>query len=144
MATNPTAHRKPLTDADYRALADFRYELRQFLLFSEKAAGDAGLPARHHQALLAIKGFAPATVGDLAERLGIKAHSAGELVNRLVAAKLVRRVPDEVDRRRVYLELLPAAERKLEALTLAHRAELKRLAGLWGPLFDTIREEKHP
>ncbi len=48
---------KPLTDSDYRTLAKFRYQLRQFLSFSEDAAAAAGLQPRHHQALLAIKGF---------------------------------------------------------------------------------------
>jgi DNA-binding MarR family transcriptional regulator len=130
---------RPLTDADYRALAEFRYQLRQFLLFSEQAAKKAGLAPRHHQALLAIKGLETATVGDLAGRLGIRPHSAGELVDRLVAAKLVYRTTDTVDRRRVRLSLTAAAERRLEALTVAHRAELRRLASLWGPLFDALK-----
>jgi DNA-binding MarR family transcriptional regulator len=129
---------KPLTGADYRTLAEFRHQLRQFLLFSEKAARAAGLQPRHHQVLLAIKGFPDATVGGVAERLGIRPHSAVELVNRLVAAKLVRRVTDTVDRRRVHLALTPTAERRLEDLTLAHHGELKRLATLWGPLFKAL------
>jgi DNA-binding MarR family transcriptional regulator len=133
-----------LKDADYRALAAFRHQLRQFLLFSENAARDAGLQPRHHQALLAIKGFADSTVGDLATQLGIKSHSAAELVNRLVAAKLVRRTADLVDRRRVHLALTAAAEKKLEALTLAHRAELRRLATLWGPLLKGLAMDAVP
>jgi DNA-binding MarR family transcriptional regulator len=141
MAAGRNTYNKPLTDADYRALAEFRHQLRQFLRFSEEAARKAGLPSRHHQALLAIKGCDPSTVGDLAARLGIKSHSAAELINRLAAAKLVRRVPDKVDKRRVYLILTPGAERRLETLTLAHRAELKRLAGLWEPLFEVLDAE---
>ena len=136
--TKREAHDRPLADADYRALAEFRHQLRQFLLFSEGAARRAGLAPRQHQALLAIKGFAHLTVGDLADRLGIKSHSAAGLVNRLAAAKLVRRVADAADRRRSYLALTPSAERRLEGLTLAHRAELKRLATLWGPLFEAL------
>jgi DNA-binding MarR family transcriptional regulator len=129
---------KRLTHGDYRLLAEFRAQLRQFLLFSESAARKAGLQPRHHQALLAIKGFADATVGDLAARLGIRPHSAAELVNRLVAAGLVRRVTDTMDRRRVHLVLTRMAERRLEKLTLAHRAELPRLAKLWEPLFAAL------
>jgi DNA-binding MarR family transcriptional regulator len=60
-------------------------------------------------------------------------------VDRLVAAKLVYRTTDTVDRRRVRLSLTAAAERRLEALTVAHRAELRRLASLWGPLFDALK-----
>ena len=141
MATNRKVRDKPLTGADYRALAEFRRQLRQFLLFSEDAARQAGLVPHHHQALLAIKGLAHPTVGDLAEQLGIKSHSAAELVNRLVAVKLVRRVTDATDRRRSYLILTAAAERRLESLTHAHRAELKRLATLWGPLFEALASE---
>lgn len=133
---------KPLTDADYRALAEFRHQLRVFLLFSEEAARATGLQPQHHQALLAIKGFPQGTIGDLAGRLAIKPHTAVELVNRLVAAKLVRRIPDAVDRRRVYLALTSAAENRLEGLTLAHRAELRRLATLWEPLFVVLAEEE--
>lgn len=138
-----TANRKdrPLTGADYRALAQFRHQLRQFLSFSEDAARAAGLQPRHHQALLAIKGFENLTVGDLAERLDIKAHSAAELVNRLVAARLVRRKTDTADRRRVHLTLTPAAERRLEDLTRAHRDELQRLATLWRPLFEVLGKD---
>jgi DNA-binding MarR family transcriptional regulator len=131
-------HTKSLTDADYRALAEFRHQLRQFLQFSEDVAHTAGVPARQHQALLAIKGFAPITVGELAEKLGIKPHSAGELVNRLTAAKLVRRVSDKTDGRRIHLNLTPIAERRLELLTVAHHAELRRLATSWAPLFDVL------
>lgn len=133
-----TSRKKPLTDADYRALAEFRHQLRQFLSFSENAARSAGLQPRHHQALLAIKAFPDSTVGDLAARLGIQPHSAVELVNRLAAAKLVRRNADQVDRRRIHLALTATAEKKLEALTLAHRDELQRLATLWGPLFEAL------
>jgi DNA-binding MarR family transcriptional regulator len=128
----------PLTEADYRALAEFRYRLRKFQQFSEHAAREAGVQPRHHQALLAIKGFPGATVGDLAERLTIKPHSAGELVNRLVAARLVRRTADVKDRRRIRLTLTSAAEKRLEELTIVHRGELKRLVGLWGPLFKAL------
>ena len=130
----------PLAETDYRALANFRHQLRQFLSFSEDAARAAGLQPRHHQALLAIKGFDNLSVGDLAERLRIKAHSAAELVNRLVAARLVRRRADTVDRRKVFLSLTPIAERRLEKLTLAHRDELQRLATLWQPLFKVLEK----
>ena len=118
---------KPLTHGDYRVLAEFRAQLRQFLLFSENAARKAGLQPRHHQALLAIKGFADATVGDLAARLGIRPHSAAELVNRLVAARLVRRVTDTMDRRRVHLRQFEAwakANRDIEVINVTQGSHL--------------------
>jgi hypothetical protein len=44
-----------ITLADYRALAEFRYRIRQFPGFSERAARDSGLEPRQHQLLLALK-----------------------------------------------------------------------------------------
>jgi DNA-binding MarR family transcriptional regulator len=128
---------RPLTDADYERLAEFRYLLRHFLAFSEAAAEETGLTPQQHQALLAIKGFpetsrtaAGVAVGELAERLGIRHHSAVGLVDRLAAKGLVQRHGGTKDRRRVLLTLTPKAERLLAGLTLAHRDELKRLAPL--------------
>ena len=81
--------RKPSPGSvDYRGLADFRFEIRRFLNFSERLAHAAGVEPQQHQALLAIKGLPPhrvATIGVLAERLLIQHHSAVELANRLEA-----------------------------------------------------------
>lgn len=121
--------KKPPRDAfDYRALAEFRYGIRRFLNFSEQAARAAGLEPQQHQALLALKGLpksSKATVGVLAERLQIHHHSAVELVDRLEAHGLVRRVRGTADRREVLLRPTPRGERILRELSLPHRAELK-------------------
>jgi DNA-binding MarR family transcriptional regulator len=121
---------RPLDRADYRMLADFRYLIRRFLEFSQSAAGRAGLTARQHQALLAIKGFprnGSPTVGDLAERLRIQHHSAVELVDRLAEAGLIVRSHDPQDRRRVLLALTAAAEERLAGLSAIHLQELQAL-----------------
>jgi DNA-binding MarR family transcriptional regulator len=115
---------------EYRTLAEFRYLIRTFLEFSQAAARRTGLTPRQHQALLAIKGFlqdSPPTIGDLAERLRIRHHSAVELTDRLVEAGLVLRLPDLDDRRRVRLGLTPNAERRLAGLSAIHLEELRRL-----------------
>jgi len=127
--------RKPLTETDYRHLAEFRFLLRQFLAFSEDAARKAGLSPQHHQALLAIRGSGgQLTVGELAMRLAIKPNSAVGLADRLAEAELVMRRTDGNDRRRVELTLTASANRKLADLSQSHRAELKRLAPMLAPL----------
>ena len=132
---------RELEPRDYQLLAQFRYLLARFLAFSAREAHGAGLEPRQHQALLAIKGYpggAQVTVGDLAERLSIRHHSAVGLVDRLVASGYLLRRADSTDRRRVLLALTPAAERTLAALSAAHRRELQRIAPLLGPLLGEL------
>jgi DNA-binding MarR family transcriptional regulator len=132
-AVLPRRGRKGRANLDhdaYSTLADFRYLIRRFLTFSQEAAQHGGLSPRHHQALLAIKGFPGAlspTIGDLAERLCIRHHSAVELVDRLVEAGLIERRHDAHDRRRVFLLLTSLGEQRLAGLSAAHLEELHRL-----------------
>jgi len=116
---------------DYRTLADFRYQIRRFLHFSEEAARCAGLEPQHHQLMLAVKG-APENVepriGYLAERLQIHHHSAVELVDRLAKRGLIQRFRGEKDRREVHVKLTAKGERLLKELTLYHRDELRTAA----------------
>lgn len=131
-----------LTKADYERLAEFRYLLRHFLIFSEAAAEQSGLAAQQHQALLAIKGFAGRehiSTGELAERLGVRHHSAVGLIDRLSAKGLVHRLAGTEDRRQVFVALTPAAEDLLAKLSVAHRDELERLAPLLQTLLAHLR-----
>ena len=118
-----------LQERDYATLAGFRYELRKFARYSEHAAGEAGLTPRQHQALLAIRAGQDGTlhVGELAERLFLRPHSASELVQRMVEQDLVRREPGAEDKRQVTLRLSAHGENVLEYLSHSHRAELRRL-----------------
>jgi DNA-binding MarR family transcriptional regulator len=128
---------RELSVTDYQLLAEFRHVLARFLAFSATAATAAGLSPRQHQALLAIKGApdgTPMTVGDLAERLVIRHHSAVELVDRMVSSGYLRRRADPIDRRRAIIVLTASAERALAELSAAHRAELRRIA----PLLNTL------
>ena len=116
--------------SQYETLAAFRYALRRFLRFSEGAAEAAGITAQQHQALLAIKGFPSRdkiTVGELAERLQLRHHSAVGLIDRLVAEKLVVREPSAEDRRQVLVQLTSRGEAVLEKLASVHREQLKRI-----------------
>ncbi|HUB65388.1 MAG TPA: helix-turn-helix domain-containing protein [Methylocella sp.] len=118
------------SQANYEALSEFRYLIRCFLEFSQNAARAIGLTPRQHQALLAIKGFPigqAVTIGDLAERLRIRHHSAVELVDRLSEAGLVRRTPDANDQRRVLLSLTDLADGYLAELSAVHLDELTRI-----------------
>jgi DNA-binding MarR family transcriptional regulator len=124
------ANTKPLSKSQYEMLAAFRYALRQFLHFSEEAAHAAGITPQQHQALLAIKGFPGrdrVTVGELAERLQLRHHSAVGLVDRLAAEKWVARVPSAKDRRQVFVQLTRRGQNVLERLSSAHTEQLKRM-----------------
>ena len=121
-----------LTDNDYAALAEFRFALRQFQVFSEAKAAESGLTPQQHQALLAIRGvdLHDATVGYVAERLIVKPHTASELIDRLETLGLVRREPTQSDRRRAVLRLTPSADATLSSLSSVHREEIRRLQPL--------------
>ena len=124
------AKTKQLSKSQYEMLAAFRYALRQFLHFSEEAAHAAGITPQQHQALLAVKGFPGrdcVTVGELAERLQLRHHSAVGLVDRLVTERLVARTPSARDRRQVYVQLTSRGENVLGMLSSAHSEQLKRI-----------------
>ena len=131
------ARRKPISKSQYENLAAFRFALRKFLRFSEDAAGAAGLTPQQHQALLAIKGFPGrdhVTVGELAERLQIKHHSAVGLIDRLVLEDLVERDASAEDRRQVHISLTTRGEGMLEGLSSMHREQLR----LIGPELSSL------
>ncbi|MGZ3676822.1 MAG: MarR family winged helix-turn-helix transcriptional regulator [Ktedonobacterales bacterium] len=116
-----------LGKAEFEAIAAFRYSLRRFLRFSERAARREGITPQQHQLLLAIKGLRSgeqATVSTLAERLQMRQHSMVGLIDRTEAQGLVRREQGTVDRRQVFIRLTPAGEGKLQRLSVQHRREL--------------------
>ncbi len=129
------------SQSDVRNLARFRYALRKFLWFSEQIARRAGLTPQQHQLLLGVAGFTDkdsATIGELAEYLQVRHHSAVGLIDRAVAAGLVRREVNPDDQREVYVTLTADGSRKLRLLTQLHR---KELSGLRRSL-DIFRLEK--
>lgn len=118
-----------ISPGEYEALAEFRYQIRRFLHFSEQAASAAGLEPAQHQLLLALKGLIlrqkKASIRDLSERLLLRHHSVVGLLDRLVARGLVERVRAEADRREVYIHLTAEGERVLRHLSIHHRLELR-------------------
>ena len=119
------------TASEYRQLADLRFHIRRFLRVSEEAVREEGLETQQHQFLLAIRahtGALPPTVGELAERLLIRHHSAVGLADRLARCGLVRRAAGERDRRQVHVQLTEEGTGLLERLGWLHRQELRQFA----------------
>ncbi len=119
---------KKLTLSDYQALADFRYQIRRFLHFSEQVVKRAGMERGQYQLMLAIKGMPPGVrprIRELATRMQIRHHSAVELVNRLEAGGFVHRTRAEDDRREVLLALTSKGEKVLSELALHHHDEIR-------------------
>ena len=114
-----------------RSLADFRYELRSFLCFSEQAALRAGVQPQQHQLLLQVAGApetAEVTIAYVAARLGLKHNSAVELVNRSEREGFLARAEDLRDKRRILLRVTHKGENILNQLTSEHARELNVLA----------------
>lgn len=130
---------KDLSDQDYRALAEFRFELRRFLDFSKQRAREAGLQPAQHQALLAIRGSPEGrlSVGELGRVMLLKAHSASELASRLEQAGLLER-RGTVDGRERMLSITSKGMDCLKNLSRAHRDEVNRIGPLLSDLFSRI------
>jgi len=110
-------------------LAEFRYQLRKFLRFSERAARTNGLTPQQHQLLLGVAGFTGrgwATVGELAEFLQERHNAVVGLVQRAERGGLVQKEHAAGDRRVVQVHLLPKGERLLTRLTELHQNEVRR------------------
>jgi DNA-binding MarR family transcriptional regulator len=137
---------KKLTLSDYQALAEFRYQIRKFLHFSEHAVQDAGLERGQYQLMLAIKGMPEGVrprIRELADRMQIQHHSAVELINRLESGGYVRRERAQEDRREVLLALTAKGERVLGELALHHQEELRSAGtGLVAALGRVMAGEK--
>lgn len=124
-------------DPDFQALLAFRTALRRFNHWSEEQAKAAGLTHMQHQLLLAVKGHRDErgpTIGDVADYLLLRHHSAVELINRAQAGGLVERHRDRDDARIVRLKLTQAGEERIARLTELHLSEIRQL----GPLLAHI------
>ena len=120
-----------LRDADYEDLLALRTGLRRLLRWSEQQAEATGLTPAQHQLLLAVRGHPDRrgpTIGEVADYLLLRHHSAVGLVDRAEEAGLVTRSRDAEDQRVVRLQLTAEGEEHLEALSAAHMEELHRLA----------------
>jgi DNA-binding MarR family transcriptional regulator len=130
-----------LGKSDFQRLLELRTGLRRFLQWSDQHARATGLTPAKHQLLLAVRGHpdpAGPTIGEIADYLVLRHHSAVGLIDRAVADGLVKRGPDRESKSVVRVRLTPKGLAKLDALSKAHLQELAHLAptmqALWRAL----------
>jgi DNA-binding MarR family transcriptional regulator len=130
-----------ISKATFEQLSEFRYQMRRFERFSERAVRSHGVTPLQYLILLHIKGYPGreyANVGELAERLQAQPHGVVALITRCEARGLVYRRSSERDGREVEVHLLKEGERLLVRLAALHRAELKSIRGVFPvPLGDS-------
>jgi DNA-binding MarR family transcriptional regulator len=136
-----------LSQTNYERLLALRSGLRRFLHWSEEQARASGLTPAQHQLLLAIAGHpdpAGPAIGEVAEYLALRHHSAVGLVDRAAAAGLVIRQPDEHNHSVIRLALTESGLEKLDRLTEAHVRELKQLAPAMRTLWEALDTRQEP
>lgn len=120
-----------MTAAEFRSLAEFRYQIRVFLNGSEEAARGADLEPQQYLLMLALRGL-PAgrkpSIRELAERMQLRHHTVVELVDRLERRQLLRRERSLTDRRQVVLHLTLRGEKILTRLAKQRISELRTAA----------------
>jgi DNA-binding MarR family transcriptional regulator len=129
----------PLTEPEYLALGEFRYQLRRFLRHMEESARALGANPQQYQLVLAVKSLPrdlTPTISRLAERMQLNHNSMVELVDRCEENKLLRRTRSGNDRRQVTLSITPEGESLLRRLGAAAREELQDMGpSLVGSIF---------
>lgn len=119
---------RPLTEPEYLALGEFRYQLRKFLRHMEEATRVLGVNPQQYQLVLAIKGLprdVVPSISQLAERMQLNHNSMVELVDRCEEQDLIRRSRSSKDRRQVALSVTPEGEALLRKLGVAAQQELR-------------------
>lgn len=132
--------RRRMSQRQYQRLFVFRSALRAYLHWSAEQTRRAGLTPQQHQLLLAVRAYPGRSgpkIGDIADSLALKHHSAVELIDRAEALQLVRRATDRRDRRIVRIRLTRQGSRLVARLTEAHLEELSRIV----PAFETVQRE---
>lgn len=122
--------RRPSNNLTLRRVAWFRYRLRRFLRFSERAARYCGVTPQQHQLLLGVAGYTGrgwATISELAEFLQERHNAVVGLVQRAARHGLVRKEPGGSDRRFVRVHLTRRGTATLQKLTWMHLEELRGL-----------------
>ena len=123
-----------------KSLAEFRFQMRKFLSFSEIASERCGIPAQQYQLMQVIAALPDgqkASITYLAERMILRHNSTVELVDRAERAGLVQRESDPTDMRRSLVQLTPEGTKIVERLVEEH---LKELVPRCDHLIDALRD----
>lgn len=88
--------------------------------------GDAGLANRHLAPLISLAVDGPAAVGELAQRLALSPNTTSQLVNELHRGGLVRRIEDDLDRRRTIVSVGEPHRSLIEHCARLRLAPLRR------------------
>src|SRR3989442_12193112 len=137
--------RSDVTLSDYRALAEFRYQLRLYLSLSDQAARSAGLHPGQYRLLLIVKGLPEGlepTIGNLAERLGLRHHSTVELVDRLEKRGLIYRERNERHRSFVFVRITPKGENILGKIVASRKVDLKKAGPILVKALNTLTKKR--
>ena len=141
---------RSMSKAEFDTLAQFRYQWRRFLRFSEAATRRNGVTPLQYQLMFQIKGFpgrewATVVELELAERLQATHHGVVALISRCEEAGLVMRNTSRSDTHLVEVQLTGKGEHCLEPLARLHRAEHLSLQGEFAiPSFTADSPEQAP
>lgn len=83
---------------------------------SQTVADQLGVNRTDLRCIQMLGQFGPMTAGQLAEASGLTTGAVTTVIDRLEKTGYARRVRDEVDRRRVYVELTPSAGQRMGAI----------------------------
>jgi len=143
----PPRQPKPLSNAEYLALSEFRYQLRRYLRFMEGHARAAGLQPQQYQLLLAIKGLPNGkipTVSILAERMQLNQNTMVELAERCEKRGLILRTRSDADRRQVTLAITRNGEVVLRQQASVSRQELRSIGPVLSKSLQRLIAEHLP
>ena len=125
------------------------------ILFHQAVAERLGLNVTDHKCLDFLGREGPVTAGRLAEVSGLTTGAVTGVIDRLENASFVRRREDPKDRRRVFIEPVPGAERRIGPLFASLRKEMGKMtsrftdaqldviADFLQSSIDVMREETH-
>jgi DNA-binding MarR family transcriptional regulator len=145
MRKSPKSDKSDVTLADYRALAEFRYQLHRYFSMSDQAVRSAGLHPGQYRFLLILKGLPEGvepTIGNLAERLGLRHHSTVELVDRLEQRELIYRERNDRHRSFVFVRMTAKGEAVLRNLVASRKTELQKAGPLLVEALRTLTNKR--